>query len=268
MTKSNYDAFRERAEGDKNNIWLVSGGHGSYGIAVGLDVDDPEIIGMIEALEQYPVLDESAMSELETERQDEAWDNWVKFEFTRAVESKFQDMVDEDGEPFEYDGDNVVAVFGRAMERANVYWHEDSDGSQVVDMDRIVAAVTADDVGAREPESDADPDATAAAERERDFQFDTEAAGQRRLKFDGLSGRRSWREGTVVHFNPSPVSLQLYSQPRPKKGDRGVVVGVNVGRGNATYIPGPGGGLVYVDWETIGVMGTAPQDLEVESSRS
>jgi hypothetical protein len=81
------------------------------------------------------------------------------------------------------------------------------------------------------------------------------------------SGRyqRPPREGTRVRFAPNPASYRLYSTP-PPLGDEGRVTTtlVPTGRGMArrTYMRGPGGGLVYVNWNRVGVMGVALQDIE------
>lgn len=72
---------------------------------------------------------------------------------------------------------------------------------------------------------------------------------------------RSWPVGKRVRFKPNAVSLAMYSAA-PAPGTMGKVVAVSLGSKKATYLPGPGGGLVYVDWDTIGVMGVSPIDLE------
>ena len=76
---------------------------------------------------------------------------------------------------------------------------------------------------------------------------------------------RAQKEGTSVVFVPGPVSGALYSQ-RPSYGARGRVVSVPLGSRRATYLPGPGGGLLYVEWEGLSpsngsrVCGVSPLD--------
>jgi hypothetical protein len=70
------------------------------------------------------------------------------------------------------------------------------------------------------------------------------------------------RAGTKVRFNPNPVSLALYSRA-PSRGEEGVVTSVPFGGGvRKTYLSGPGGGLLYVDWKNIGVCGVSSIDVE------
>ena len=74
------------------------------------------------------------------------------------------------------------------------------------------------------------------------------------------------REGTVVRFEPNAASALLYSHA-PPAGTLGTTVSLSVpGAGRKVYIPGPGGGLVYVGWDGYGTQGVAPGDLEVVSS--
>ena len=68
---------------------------------------------------------------------------------------------------------------------------------------------------------------------------------------------KSLRVGTRVVFVGSRAG---YSNA-PEVGEQGTVTTMP-GFGARTYLPGPGGGLLYVDWDELGVSGIAPQDLE------
>jgi len=76
--------------------------------------------------------------------------------------------------------------------------------------------------------------------------------------FDGVS--RGTRQGTRVRFSPNPVSHALYRNP-PTVGEEGAVTTMP-GGGRRTFLPGPGGGLLYVKWDEHGTMGVSPIDLE------
>jgi len=65
-----------------------------------------------------------------------------------------------------------------------------------------------------------------------------------------------------VKFSPSPASHALYSRP-PRAGEEGVVKPVSMGRGKATSLRGPGGGLLYVAWDSGDFQGVSPHDLLV-----
>jgi hypothetical protein len=88
--------------------------------------------------------------------------------------------------------------------------------------------------------------------------------------FSGLEGGVSpkTRVGTRVRFQPTPASLPLYSNP-PAQGEEGEVTTVSFGGGvKKSFLPGPGGGLLYVKWDRIGVQGVSPIDVVKASGRS
>jgi hypothetical protein len=70
------------------------------------------------------------------------------------------------------------------------------------------------------------------------------------------------RVGTKVRFNPTPASHALYSRC-PSGFVLGEVTTVPFGGGvRKSFLPGPGGGLVYVNWSDIGVCGVSAFDVE------
>jgi len=72
------------------------------------------------------------------------------------------------------------------------------------------------------------------------------------------------REGTRVEFRPSAASHALYRDyPHlPKTGERGTVRSISLGRRRATCMRGPGGGLVYVEWDRAGHAGVSSYDID------
>lgn len=77
-----------------------------------------------------------------------------------------------------------------------------------------------------------------------------------------------WREGERVEFRPIAASLRLYTKP-PAIGEAGTVTPVSFGAGRKlAYIPGPGGGLVYVEWDSSGFMGVSPIDVVPATRKS
>jgi hypothetical protein len=71
--------------------------------------------------------------------------------------------------------------------------------------------------------------------------------------------------GSRVKFQPNPMSYAMYSSDHrkmlPRKGGVGTVTTVQIPGGKKHYMPGPGGGLLYVKWDDGGVCGVAPQDI-------
>lgn len=75
------------------------------------------------------------------------------------------------------------------------------------------------------------------------------------------------REGTRVRFQPSPVSLALYSYPVPLPGTLGTVRPLFSAGGLRTSLPGPGFGLVYVEWDDGLFIGVSRRDVTIIGSR-
>ena len=68
LQMSNSKSFLEKF-GDVEGVYEIWGGMGTYGVAVRLDVyeDNKEIKETLDSLDDYPVIDEEALSELENE---------------------------------------------------------------------------------------------------------------------------------------------------------------------------------------------------------
>ncbi|MFQ5339957.1 MAG: hypothetical protein ACE5F6_00265 [Anaerolineae bacterium] len=80
-----------------------------------------------------------------------------------------------------------------------------------------------------------------------------------------LEGRATLRTpvGTRVRFVPNPASFQLYTRP-PARGEEGeVTTTMFPGGRRRSAMPGPGGGLLYVRWDRVGVQGVSPVDVEI-----
>ena len=72
-------------------------------------------------------------------------------------------------------------------------------------------------------------------------------------------------KGLRVVFSPNPASRMLYSYRIPEPEAHGTITAVRVGGGIRTYIPGPGCGLVYVEWdEDRLVCAVSLRDLKLE----
>lgn len=85
---------------------------------------------------------------------------------------------------------------------------------------------------------------------------------RRRRILGEVSIRRACpREGLRVRFNPNAASHALYSKS-PRRGEEGSVRSVPLGRGRATCMRGPGGGLVYVEWDYSGFVGVSSRDID------
>lgn len=86
------------------------------------------------------------------------------------------------------------------------------------------------------------------------------AVVRRGLTDEGKLAPSLRREGTRVTFDPTPASHALYSRC-PPVGAVGTVTTVPFGSTRRTFLPGPGGGLVYVNWDGYGFQGVSALDI-------
>jgi len=71
-------------------VWCTaSGGHGTYALFVVYAALPEEIRAVLDALDDYPSVDDEALSELECQLGAEAWASWGNAELRRALEREF-----------------------------------------------------------------------------------------------------------------------------------------------------------------------------------
>ena len=112
-----------------------------------------ELRDAILSLEDYPVLDESEWSQVETNRQDEAWESWAASEWWAKVADALQGYAptDADGrwgeEIIEKVSDGALfKLFYECCETTGTYWEEGSDGEPWIDLQRVAAGIARADL--------------------------------------------------------------------------------------------------------------------------
>jgi hypothetical protein len=114
----------------EQGIIEVYSGYGTRGVMLtssALELE--EIKDIIEGLDNYPVISDDDMQQLENEIEFESWDSWIKYDLTRAL--------DDAGISYQ-DDDTLRDMFYQAAERANEYAVFEDAVSCWFDLDRIV----------------------------------------------------------------------------------------------------------------------------------
>lgn len=118
--------------------WAVSGGYGSYGIAIRVDTENAEILEMIGSLSDYCVINDDRVSEVEMEWQDYSYRDYVARDFVEGIEKQFQiELLIDDPQ----DNDLVSALFYACADRANEYWEVEQHGSAYIRVEKLVEEV-------------------------------------------------------------------------------------------------------------------------------
>lgn len=136
LAKSNYRQLRdllveEHPYGSTDEVVWAKGSGESLIVKYG-DLSRREREA-IDAMSEYPALDDSDLSREENEQQDEAWDNWAGSEFeqkfiaaiTSEVDEATAERVEREGLPSDVD---VKPLFHQALQDVQGEWSQESDG--------------------------------------------------------------------------------------------------------------------------------------------
>lgn len=139
VSVANYRALEKMGEEYEKESGIecyvtMSSAHGGYSIFFNVYTTPDEIVETLAALDGYPAVSDEAVSEVEMEQVDEAWDGWAKREFKRGLEKMFG------GDADEVSDEALWECFNAAAERANLYWEAHSDGMSI-NLDRVLAKV-------------------------------------------------------------------------------------------------------------------------------
>ena len=136
VERSNYEVFTE-SHADDQGLVLYHGEYGTFGVLVQVRHVSAEMIEEFAAVEAYPLLDDDAHSALEVEAQGEAWENWARCDFLRALRKLSDAFDDVDDTEIE---EVLSAAFCEACETANEYWIDECEGVWI-DVARVAAHV-------------------------------------------------------------------------------------------------------------------------------
>ena len=114
--------------------YVVRGDYGSRAIAVDLSSitteQQDELDDVIRSLNDYPVLDDDLLSEVEMELEQEDWDSWIEKDIRREL-----DRID-------FDNDDLTQEdMQQAARENNIYWEAESAVGGHIDIDAIVEAL-------------------------------------------------------------------------------------------------------------------------------
>lgn len=129
------------------------GSHGSHGVAIDPRYLSEELLESLQSLESYPVLNEDALSELELELRDEAWESYLSKDFRRLLERLLCDLLSahyEDGDDERAEQsveslseDQLWELFSRTADENGIYW-EPQYNDAWIDCQRVADSLSED----------------------------------------------------------------------------------------------------------------------------
>lgn len=129
VTASNFRVIKEKFA-QNPDVAFYSCYCGGYGVLVRMEPTTQDVRDMIASLNNYPVIDEDDLTNLEIEWADDAWDYCYASDFRRALEKRF-DNIEDDIESLD-----LREFFEFHREFANQYWQSEH-ASMYIDIDWI-----------------------------------------------------------------------------------------------------------------------------------
>jgi len=133
VERANHRAFLKEY-GETDGVYDIYGGFGTYGIAIRLDVyeDIPEIKEAIDKLDDYPLFDEEAHSELEMEWQQE----FITSELAHfCLQIDLEDYIPDIDKILE-DQDTIESYIWESLEPLELEFQSENTGAYV-DLDKV-----------------------------------------------------------------------------------------------------------------------------------
>lgn len=112
-----------------------------------------DLLGAIDSLESYPVLDETELGKVEAKRQEEAWESWAAADWRESVSKALHQHAPDGAD--DYWGEEIVDrvsdsalydLFRSCCEESDEYWEEHSDGESWIRLEAVAAAITRQDL--------------------------------------------------------------------------------------------------------------------------
>lgn len=140
VEKANYEVLT-----DEYGFIRVFGGYGSISCMISIqsliDMEEEEsdtIFDVLEGLNNYPLIDDDELYKQERDQIEEAWDNWVEYDFKRAIESKY----DIDLDDYELIPEQIFrSIFDQTAENISEYWINESGYDMWINVDKVVESL-------------------------------------------------------------------------------------------------------------------------------
>jgi len=160
VERANVRAWRERFSDSASRLWWCEmwGGHGTEALgfhpglwrAARLGSDAARaMVEALESLDDYPLLDDEALSEIEMEAQSEAWESWAGGDYRRALASELDatlsallgdeaaELLGSEVDLSEAPDTALFSLFLACSDSAGIYWEIETGGGASLDVERL-----------------------------------------------------------------------------------------------------------------------------------
>ena len=142
---SNYTTFL-KLYGDQPGVFNLDGGYDAYGVAVRLADISKDMLNTLLSMDQYASLDDEEVARVELEAISDAWEDWGRHDFLRAIEREFPDKEAEIDAMTDTD---LLELFETLRQRLGAQWVHETGNRSYIDVDRIAETCKAADIPSR-----------------------------------------------------------------------------------------------------------------------
>lgn len=121
---------------------LVYGDFGSRKLIIKISefLENEDLQEVVESLLEYPIYDENDSSELQMEKESEAWDCWIKSDFSRFLSERFDNFDDLD-----LKDNRLCMLFHQICEKTNTYFTIEGCGVWI-DIEEMLNSLSDDEI--------------------------------------------------------------------------------------------------------------------------
>ena len=125
-------------------VFDVSGGYGTYAVAVRLNCPLKALWRAMQGCLDYPVLDEDDLAETEMAAQNDALESWARSDFRHELTNALDEY--EEWDLSEIPATDLDSLLSNAADKANEYWINETGNSAYIDVKKVAAAVTIEEL--------------------------------------------------------------------------------------------------------------------------
>jgi len=131
VERSNVRVFMEMY-GSHPDVYKHTGSYGHEAIFIDVLCTDSEIIETLQALYNYPCIDDQDCSLMGAEMEEECWESYILSDFTDAIIKKY-DLLD-----IEVTANDLFSIYRELQEATNTYFEVQSGGNGHIDIKRLI----------------------------------------------------------------------------------------------------------------------------------
>ena len=135
--KANFDWFFAN-KFNHSDVIFMRGDYGTRVVYYNTATEDQDLQETIDALHEYPSIDDTLVGQVQSEWIEQAWNSWAYTQFLKALAIKL------DVWSVDFTEEQAQEYFDMVRDKLNMSWYE-HEGSMDIDVERIVDSIDPED---------------------------------------------------------------------------------------------------------------------------